>query len=79
MNRGGALTITNIILFVSMSLEALTGLFLFFRLFADRPKVFIAIVEFHEYNGIFLIALVSVHLILNWSWIRGRFFGHPGR
>jgi hypothetical protein len=74
MNRGAVLKVTNLILFISMSLEAATGLFLFFKLLTDRPKVFMAIVEFHEYNGIFLIVLVSIHLAQNWGWIRGQFF-----
>jgi len=79
MNKGGMLKITNLILFVSISLEAVTGLFLFFRLFTDRPKFFMGMVEFHEYNGIFLIALIAIHLVLNWGWIKGQFFKSANR
>lgn len=73
MNRIIMLRITNMILFISMVLQALTGVILFFRIFTDRPRIFMSLVELHEYNGLFLIALVVVHLIQNRGWIKSQF------
>lgn len=73
MNKTAMLKITNLILFISMLLQALTGTWLIFRFFTDKPKIFMGIVKFHEYNGIALVVLVIIHLTLNWGWIKAQF------
>ncbi len=30
--------------------------------------------QLHAYPGFLLIALVAVHLFLNWNWIKGAYF-----
>ena len=74
MNKAKLLKISNLVLFISMIIEVLTGIVLFFDLFVMQAKLFMAMAQIHKYNGIILTALVILHLVLNWGWIRSQFF-----
>ncbi|MDD5136207.1 MAG: DUF4405 domain-containing protein [Candidatus Omnitrophica bacterium] len=74
MNKIKLLMIVNLFLFLSMLAQIMTGLVLFFGLFAAKAKLFEAITEIHEYNGLILAVLVILHVALNWGWIKSQFF-----
>lgn len=76
MNKPQWLKVLNLVLFISLLVQALTGLVLFFSLFVTQIDVFIVI---HKYNGLFLILLVGLHLWFNWSWIKINFFKKTSR
>ena len=73
MNKIVLLKITNPFLFISMLAQVCTGIILFFDLFTGRPRLFEMIAQIHRYNGVVLAALVVVHLLLNWGWIKAQF------
>ena len=73
MNKIVLLKITNLFLFISMLAQLCTGIVLFFDLFTGRPKLFEMITQIHRYNGVVLAALVIVHLLLNWGWMKAQF------
>lgn len=74
MNRVTQIRITNLILFVSGAVEAATGLAMFFKLFASKPGVFGLMLKIHEYNGLFFIFLVAMHIFQNRGWVMANFF-----
>ncbi|MFA5143918.1 MAG: DUF4405 domain-containing protein [Candidatus Omnitrophota bacterium] len=74
MNKTRLLKISNIFLFFSMLIQALTGLMLYLGLFVTSPGLFKTIIEIHEYNGLLMTVLVLLHLVLNWGWIKAQFF-----
>lgn len=71
MSKNTWLKIINPVMFISLLLQAATGLLLFFRLFISH---FRTIGEVHEYNGLLFLVLVITHLALNWSWIKANLF-----
>ena len=71
MNRIKWLMLLNLVLFLSMFLEIITGVILFFDLFASWLTL---IFRVHAYNGFLLIGLVIIHLMFNWGWIKANFF-----
>ena len=74
MNKAKLLKIVNLLLFISMAAQALTGLVLFFDLFISRAKLFEIISEVHRYNGLVVTLLIITHLAMNWNWIKSQFF-----
>ena len=74
MNKIALLKVTNLFLFISMLIQLLTGIILFFDLFASKAKLFEMITRLHGYNGFILAVLIIIHLALNWGWIRSQFF-----
>lgn len=67
MNNKWLLLINPIIALLVLS-QAVTGLNVFFDFLDD--KTFIAI---HAVGGYLLLVLVSVHLVLNWFWVKNVF------
>jgi uncharacterized membrane protein required for colicin V production len=66
MKRNTALKILNPILLVLFVSQAVTGLF--------HAKISPQAFEFfHEDGGKILIALIAVHIILNFSWFRANY------
>ena len=70
MNKNQWLKIVNTVIFCVFIVLALTGLSLFFNLFSFHEEI---IANLHEYAGLAFIALVIVHLTLNWGWIKANF------
>jgi hypothetical protein len=70
MDKTKMLQIVNPILFLVVMLQALSGLIFIFHL-QVLPMAFVG--EFHEYNGLVLVALALVHLALNWGWVKSNF------
>lgn len=67
MKRNTALKILNPILLALLVNQAVTGL--------SRDKLSRETFEFlHEGGGIVLIALIILHLILNFNWIKASYF-----
>ena len=67
MKRNTALKILNPILLVLFVNQAITGL--------SNTKLSREAFEFfHEGGGIVLIALIILHLILNFNWIKASYF-----
>lgn len=67
MNKPKWLLWLNPVLFISMLIEVITGLMLFFDMFVSRLKLILSV---HTYNGLLLIGIVMAHIWLNWSWVR---------
>jgi hypothetical protein len=59
-------------LIVSFVAQAVTGAIMLMRIKAPAMQF---VFEFHEHNGLFLIAAVAAHVTLNRGWIRQNFFG----
>ena len=74
MNKITLLKVTNLLLFISMSVQILTSIVLFFDLFTANARLFETIAQIHKYNGLILVLLVAVHVMLNWGWIKSQFF-----
>jgi len=70
MTKLSVLRIVNAVLLVSFILQVATSLMLFFEFFPFSGRV---IAETHEYNGLFFIFLVFLHIGLNWNWIKANF------
>jgi hypothetical protein len=71
MDKGKALRVVNSILFFSFVIQGITGVVLFFQWRVPGEEL---LSEIHNYNGLFMIACVGVHLFLNWSWVRANLF-----
>lgn len=71
MDKVKLLRIVNPVLFLSFVVQAVTVSVILLRIRIPHLR---AIIELHEYNGIVMITLVSIHIILNWGWIRANFF-----
>ena len=70
MNKVAALKILNPLLAVFFLNQALTGIFAD-EIFARSPKAFAIL---HQGGGYCLIALVVLHIYLNWNWVKATFF-----
>ena len=73
MSKTRWLRITNSLLFISLVIQAITGLILFFNLFISNTKIFESLAELHKYNGLIFTILVAIHLYLNWGWVKSQF------
>lgn len=71
MDRTKWLMSLNMVLFLSMFLEIITGVILFFEMFASWLTLIFLV---HAYNGFLIIGLVIIHLMFNWGWIKANFF-----
>lgn len=68
MSKQTMLKIVNVLLFLNIILQGVTGLF--------RDKLMLneqAFGLYHVKAGILLLVLVLIHLILNWGWVRSLF------
>lgn len=66
MNKTNVLAVTNIALFLALSLQVFTGLILLLKGIETAGYV-------HLYNSAVLAALIIAHLVLNWGWVRSVF------
>ncbi|MCX5716266.1 MAG: DUF4405 domain-containing protein [Candidatus Omnitrophica bacterium] len=71
MNKAKLMKVVNPLLLLSAIIQMLTGVFLFFNLFAKQLSFMSSL---HEYNGIIFTALVLIHIWLNWRWFSAVFF-----
>lgn len=67
MKKNTALKIVNPILGILLLCQVLTGL-----LHSLLPRDVFEIL--HQANGIALALVASIHLILNWNWVKASFF-----
>ncbi|MCX5677738.1 MAG: DUF4405 domain-containing protein [Candidatus Omnitrophica bacterium] len=74
MDKAGLLKVVNPLLFISLVIQALTGVIAALHLFISNPKLFEAIMELHKHNGFVFVALAGTHLYLNWNWVKVQFF-----
>lgn len=70
MNKLQLLRITNAALLASVLVQAATGLILLFEIKVPNINTVLVI---HGRNGLILTALVIVHIMLNWGWIKTNF------
>jgi len=71
VTKARMMVILNPILFVSLLIQILTSLFMFFNLFTSKSEIWFGL---HQYNGLVFIFLALLHLMLNWSWVKANFF-----
>ena len=74
MNKARLLKAVNPILFISLVIQALTGVIMALHLFISNPKLFETITELHEHNGFVFVILAATHIYLNWNWMKAQFF-----
>jgi cytochrome b subunit of formate dehydrogenase len=74
MDKTERLKAVNSVLFISLVVQTVTGLALFFEMFEAQINVFRLIVKAHMYNGILFVLLVGTHIWLNRDWIKYQFF-----
>jgi hypothetical protein len=67
MNKIAWLKLINTLLLVSFLAQVASSLLLIFR-FSETAATF------HKYNGLLFILLASLHIGLNWGWIRSVMF-----
>ena len=68
MKKADLLKVVNIILALDFIIIAGTALLRDFIIDTGYYR------QFHAYPGFFLIALVAVHLYLNWNWVKASYF-----
>lgn len=74
LNKITFLKISIALLMLSFLIQVITVVcIMFMRDILMRMKVFHAVFEVHEYNGLILIGLVLVHLFFNWGWVKSNF------
>ncbi len=66
-----ALRITNPVLAVVAVAQAVTGVMM--SLFAESIP-FGMVRQVHLYTGYTFVALIIIHVVLNWSWVKSTFF-----
>ena len=59
------------ILLLSFLVQAVTAIIIVLRIKVPHTQM---IFEIHEYNGMFMIIVASMHVVLNWGWIKANFF-----
>ena len=57
------LKIVNSLLFISLLVQAVSGLWLFW----SGSEI---VANIHKYNGPLFLVLVATHIALNWNWIK---------
>ena len=73
MNKLKFLVWVNPILFLCVVVQVITGIIMFFDMFASKLEL---ISNVHAYNGFLLVVLITTHIALNWSWVKANFFKH---
>ena len=71
MNKQAILRVINPMLFISLTVQAVTGLIMFFDLKVPHLKM---IYKMHEHNGLLFAVLAVTHITLNWGWVRANYF-----
>ena len=79
MNRLALLKITNLVLFLSVAVQAATGLSLLFTGLIIKIGLLGLILDIHKYNGIIFVLLAISHISQNWGWIRMNILKAKGR
>ena len=74
MNKAKWLVWLNPFLFLSLLIQAVSGVILFLNLLPAWDEL---IARVHSYNGFIFVLLALVHLTMNWSWVRANFFKKP--
>jgi hypothetical protein len=75
MLKAKLLKIVNPILILNALVQALSGLILFLLVrFPNFPVRVPYLDEIHSYAGLALSALIIIHFILNWAWVKNTFF-----
>ncbi len=74
MTKSDALRYLNLLLALSVLIQAGTGLAIFFDVKIPGESLKDFLLDLHAYNGLVLFVLVSLHVYLNWNWIRVTFF-----
>ena len=69
MNRFAMLKVLNPIVLLVALFQAGSGIFLHFRGTELMGNI-------HMGNGLFLVALILIHLALNWNWVMDNYFKH---
>ena len=67
MNKALALRVVNTVLFFSFILQAVTVAIILLKIKIPYREL---IFEVHQYNGLFMIVLVVMHITLNWGWVK---------
>ena len=71
MNKNTMLRFVNLPLALSFVIQTATALIIFLEVkFPNKGLLF----GTHKFNGLVLIVLATLHIILNWSWIKVTFF-----
>ncbi|MCX5714011.1 MAG: hypothetical protein NT033_04205 [Candidatus Omnitrophica bacterium] len=71
MNKTKLFKIATTLLAISFLAQVVTVVgMVFLKDLSMRLGVLGMLFEIHEYNGYLFVALVLVHLFLNWGWIR---------
>jgi len=71
MNKPKWLVWLNPFLFLSLLIQAVSGVVLFFSLMPAWDEM---IARVHSYNGFIFVFLALTHLMLNWSWVKANLF-----
>ena len=67
MNRFAMLKVLNPIVLLVALFQAGTGIYLHYR---GTPLMY----DIHFDSGLFLVALILIHLALNWNWVMMNYF-----
>lgn len=62
-----ALRALNPLLILIALIQSVTGIVLALDLKLTFTE---SLLDFHKYNGLLLVALIILHMIFNWGWIR---------
>ena len=71
MNQLKVLKTVNVVLFLCVLIQAITGLVIFFL---NEGRWVERTGDIHKYNGLVLVVLIGIHLYLNWSVIKNHYF-----
>jgi len=66
-----ALRVVNMALLFSFILQAVTSIVMLLKIKLPHLQL---VFEVHEYNGLLMIIAASMHIALNWGWIKANFF-----
>jgi hypothetical protein len=70
MSRANLFKITNIALFISVSIQIVSGAAMLLGNFAVRLGLFDLMVKMHKYNGFIFLGLICLHIYQNWGWVK---------
>ena len=71
MEKMQVIKTTNVILFISFLIQTVTGLFLLLDIGGPLEDF---MEESHEFNGLFLVVLLIMHVYLYWPAIKSHYF-----